>query len=117
MDVKVIQDYPTVTKSVVKDLKTGRIEITSQNHGFVVDLESLSQDEVEKTHINLNDGTLEGIRHKKKPLFSVQYHPENSPGPHDSDYLFDRFVSLMEKNAAGRQETGSASKEEAGTTS
>ncbi len=81
----------------VMDLKTKKIEITSQNHGFVVDLESLSKDEIELTHINLNDKTLEGFRHKKYPIFSVQYHPENSPGPHDSDYLFKRFHELIEK--------------------
>jgi carbamoyl-phosphate synthase small subunit len=79
----------------VKDLVTGRIEITSQNHGFCVDLESLNLDEVELTHINLNDGSLEGMRHKRLPAFSVQYHPENAPGPHDSLYLFDRFIDMM----------------------
>ena len=79
----------------VMDLKTKKIEITSQNHGFVVDLESLSKNEIELTHINLNDKTLEGIRHKKHPIFSVQYHPENSPGPHDSDYLFSRFYEMV----------------------
>ena len=79
----------------VKDLETGRIEITSQNHGFCVDLESLDPDEVELTHVNLNDGSLEGMRHKKFPAFSVQYHPENAPGPHDSLYLFDRFIAMM----------------------
>ncbi|HLD50653.1 MAG TPA: glutamine-hydrolyzing carbamoyl-phosphate synthase small subunit [bacterium] len=79
----------------VMDLKTKKIEITSQNHGFVVDLESLSKDDVELTHINLNDKTLEGLSHKKAPLFSVQYHPENSPGPHDSDYLFKRFHEMI----------------------
>ncbi len=82
----------------VKDLKTGRIEITSQNHGFVVDIDSLPKGDIMMTHINLNDKTLEGIEHKKLPVFSVQYHPENSPGPHDSDYLFDRFRELIEKN-------------------
>jgi carbamoyl-phosphate synthase small subunit len=80
----------------VKDLKTGRIEITSQNHGFCVDLDSLDPAEVELTHVNLNDGSLEGIRHKKFPAFSVQYHPENAPGPHDSLYLFDRFIAMMQ---------------------
>jgi carbamoyl-phosphate synthase small subunit len=79
----------------VKDLETGRIEITAQNHGFCVDLESLDPDEVELTHINLNDGSLEGMKHKKFPAFSVQYHPENAPGPHDSLYLFDRFIEKM----------------------
>jgi carbamoyl-phosphate synthase small subunit len=81
----------------VKDLMTEKIEITSQNHGFVVDIESLPKGEVETTHINLNDRTLEGMAHKKLPVFSVQYHPENSPGPHDSDYLFSRFFDLIEK--------------------
>ena len=79
----------------VKDLATGHIEITSQNHGFCVDLDSLDKDQVELTHVNLNDGSLEGMRHKKYPAFSVQHHPENAPGPHDSLYLFDRFIELM----------------------
>ncbi len=82
----------------VKDLSTGKVAITSQNHGFCVDMESIDDPDVELTHINLNDGTLEGIVHKRLPLFSVQYHPEASPGPHDSDYLFDRFIDLMEKH-------------------
>lgn len=81
----------------VLDLKTQRVEITAQNHGFVVDIESLPSDDVEVTHVNLNDKTLEGFRHKKYPAFSVQYHPENSPGPHDSDYLFQRFYELVEE--------------------
>jgi len=81
----------------VMDLKTKKIEITSQNHGFIVDLDSLSKDDIEATHVNLNDKTLEGLAHKKYPIFSVQYHPENSPGPHDSDYLFKRFRELIEK--------------------
>ena len=80
----------------VKNLLTGKVEITSQNHGFVVDIESLSQGDIETTHINLNDNTLEGFRHRKLPLFAVQYHPEASPGPHDSRYLFNEFVRLME---------------------
>ncbi len=78
----------------VKDLSTGKIEITAQNHGFAVDEASLPPS-VEVTHINLNDNTVEGISHKDMPAFSVQYHPENAPGPHDSEYLFDRFVKLM----------------------
>lgn len=81
----------------VLDLKTQRVEITAQNHGFVVDIDSLPADDVEVTHVNLNDKTLEGFRHKKYPAFSVQYHPENSPGPHDSDYLFQRFYELVEE--------------------
>ncbi len=76
----------------VKNLDTGVIEITSQNHGFTVDPESLDKNELDLTHWNLYDGTLEGFRHKTRPLFSVQYHPEASPGPHDSDYLFNRFL-------------------------
>ncbi len=78
----------------VKDLQTGKVEITSQNHGFCVDPESLPES-VEVTHINLNDGSLEGMRHKELPAFSVQYHPEHAPGPHDAVYLFDRFIDLM----------------------
>jgi carbamoyl-phosphate synthase small subunit len=80
----------------VKDLKTGKVEITSQNHGFCVDMESLQDQDIELSHINLNDNTLEGLVHKKIPLFSVQYHPEASPGPHDAMYLFDRFIEMME---------------------
>ena len=81
----------------VKDLTTGRVEITAQNHGYCVNLETLDQDAVELTHVNLNDNTLEGFRHRSLPLFCVQYHPENSPGPHDATYLFDRFAGLMSR--------------------
>ena len=81
----------------VKDLSTGKIEITSQNHGFCVDLDSLDPDQVELTHINLNDGSLEGMRHLHYPIFSVQHHPENAPGPHDSIYLFDHFIKSMKQ--------------------
>ena len=83
----------------VKELATGKVEITSQNHGFVVDPDSLivAGQKVEVTHINLNDQTVEGIRHLEIPAFSVQYHPEAAPGPHDAHYLFHRFVEMMEK--------------------
>jgi carbamoyl-phosphate synthase small subunit len=76
-------------------LPTGAVEITSQNHGFVVDMDSLPEGEIEITHINLNDQTLEGFRHKSLPAFSVQYHPESAPGPHDSRYLFENFINSM----------------------
>jgi carbamoyl-phosphate synthase small subunit len=84
----------------VKDLATGKVEITSQNHGFAVDPESLQAagQRVEVSHINLNDQTVEGIRHLEIPAFSVQYHPEAAPGPHDSHYLFHRFTEMMEEH-------------------
>ncbi len=81
----------------VKQLQTGKVEITAHNHNFAVDPESLQQADVELTHIDLNDNTLEGLRHRSLPLFSVQYHPEASPGPHDSHYLFKDFVKMMEE--------------------
>ena len=80
----------------VKDLTTGKVEITAQNHGFAVDIESLT-DRAEVTHLNLNDRTVEGLTVKGQPTFSVQYHPEASPGPHDAHYLFTRFTELMER--------------------
>ena len=80
----------------VKDLATGRIEITSQNHGFLVDPDTLP-DLLEVTHLSLFDGSIEGLRHRDRPAFCVQYHPESSPGPHDSRYLFDRFTALMDE--------------------
>ncbi|HSK70365.1 MAG TPA: glutamine-hydrolyzing carbamoyl-phosphate synthase small subunit [Pyrinomonadaceae bacterium] len=80
----------------IKDLETGKVEIASHNHGFAVDAKSLPA-EVEVTHINLNDETVAGIKHKRLPVFSVQYHPESAPGPHDSEYLFRRFIELMRK--------------------
>jgi carbamoyl-phosphate synthase small subunit len=82
----------------IKDLTTGRVEITAHNHGFAVDAASLPAD-VEVTHVNLNDNTVAGLRHKRLPVFSVQYHPESAPGPHDSEYLFERFIDLMENRA------------------
>jgi carbamoyl-phosphate synthase small subunit len=84
----------------VKNLLTERVEITAQNHGFVVDPDSLPARDVEITHVNLNDGTNEGMRHRSLPLFSVQYHPEASPGPHDSRYLFNQFLALMQEGSA-----------------
>jgi len=84
----------------VKDVTTGKVEITSQNHGFAVDVESL-RGLAELTHLNLNDRTVEGLTHTKEPLFSVQYHPEASPGPHDAQYLFRRFVDLMARTKTG----------------
>ena len=83
----------------VKDTATGRVEITSQNHGFAVDPASVEHAGWEPTHVNLNDRTCEGLRHREWPAFSVQYHPEASPGPHDANYLFHRFVDLMTRKA------------------
>jgi len=91
----------------VKDLTTGKVEITSQNHGFAVDMASFKADpkgqvvgdpeDIVLTHLNLYDNTCEGLMHRRLPLFSVQYHPEASPGPHDASYLFRRFVEMMER--------------------
>ena len=79
----------------VKNLLTGKVDITSQNHGYSVDIDSLKDTELELTHLSVNDKTCEGVRHKKYPVFSVQYHPEASPGPHDPNYLFDQFIDNM----------------------
>ncbi|MDU0450874.1 carbamoyl phosphate synthase small subunit [Staphylococcus chromogenes] len=79
----------------VKDLSTSKIALTSQNHGYAIDADSLKETDLEVTHIALNDGTIEGLRHKFEPAFSVQYHPEACPGPTDSNYLFDQFIELM----------------------
>jgi carbamoyl-phosphate synthase small subunit len=81
----------------VKDLRSGKVAITAQNHGFAVDPDSLPK-EIEVTHVNLNDGTVEGMRHKELPIFSVQYHPEAAPGPHDASYFFDQFAELIENS-------------------
>jgi carbamoyl-phosphate synthase small subunit len=80
----------------VKDLRSGKVAITAQNHGFAVDPESLPK-EIEVTHINLNDSTVEGMRHKELPIFSVQYHPEAAPGPHDASYFFEQFAQLIDR--------------------
>ena len=87
----------------VKNMCTGRVEITAQNHGFAVDPDSLSASEVEITHVNLNDYTNEGMQHRSLPLFSVQYHPEASPGPHDSHYLFRRFTEMMNEHGSTKR--------------
>ncbi len=85
----------------VKDVKTDKVHITVQNHGFCVDIDSLNTDQLEITHINLNDSTLEGIKHKKLPIFAVQFHPEAAPGPHDARYMFDEFVDMIKKRSQG----------------
>ena len=84
----------------IQNLDTGKVEITSQNHGFAVDTDALEQAGGQPTHINVNDQTLAGFRHKEKPIFAVQYHPEASPGPHDARYLFDCFLDMLESGQA-----------------
>ncbi len=86
----------------MKNLQTGQVEITSQNHGFCVDPGLFDRQDFVLTHVNLNDGTVEGFRMRDKPVISVQYHPEASPGPHDSHYLFEEFVSMMRTRREGR---------------
>jgi len=81
----------------VRDLETGRIEVTSQNHSYAVDMESLKGTELTATHVNILDGTVEGVKCERLRAFSVQYHPESAPGPQDSAYLFDRFIRLMDE--------------------
>jgi carbamoyl-phosphate synthase small subunit len=86
----------------VKNLATGQVEVTSQNHGFAVDRALFERPEYELTHVNLNDGTVEGFKHKELPVMSVQYHPEASPGPHDSHYLFKDFIEMMTSKRGGK---------------
>lgn len=92
----------------VKDLRSGRVYITSQNHGYAIDKDSLNSSEVEITHINLNDQTIEGIQHKYLPVFSVQYHPEAAPGPQESKYLFDQFLENIRLNCTNKGGQGYA---------
>ncbi len=87
----------------VKDLTTGKVEITAQNHGFAVDMKTLSPEQVSMTHVNLNDNTCEGMQHQKLPVFSVQYHPEAGPGPHDAHYLFKRFTDNIDQFKGGKK--------------
>ena len=89
----------------VKDLATGKVAITSQNHGFAVDPDSLPP-EIEVSHVNLNDGTVEGLRHREHPVFSVQYHPEAAPGPHDATYFFDQFSKMIDETKARTNKQG-----------
>lgn len=91
----------------VKDLRSGKVDITSQNHGYAIDKNSLVNTDLEVTHIALNDGTVEGLRHKTLPAFSVQYHPETRPGPSDSNYLFDEFMTMM-KEFKEKEQTANA---------
>ena len=82
----------------VKNILTGRVDITSQNHGYAVDIDSLKNTDLELTHIAINDRSCEGVRHKKYPVFTVQFHPEAAAGPHDTSYLFDEFIKNIDKN-------------------
>lgn len=86
----------------VKDLQTGRVEITSQNHGYAIDTNSLKSTQLELTHVGLNDNACEGFKHKVFPVFSVQFHPESCPGPQDSVHIFDRFINIIKQNLEGK---------------
>jgi carbamoyl-phosphate synthase small subunit len=88
----------------VKDLESGRTEMTSQNHGYAVDPDSLEGTRLQVTHTALNDGTVEGLKHMDVAAFTVQYHPEASPGPEDSNHLFDRFIEMMNANVKGEKQ-------------
>src|SRR5690606_25726655 len=87
----------------VKNLETGTVDITSQNHGYTVEMESIAKTRLKVTHVALNDGTIEGLKHLDYPAFTVQYHPEASPGPEDSNYLFDNFMTLIETHKKERE--------------
>ena len=91
-----------------QDRSTGKVAICAENHGYAVDADSLEAagEPVDVTHVNLNDGTVEGLAHRTRPLFSVQYHPEASPGPHDAAYLFRRFRTMVARHRAGEAVTG-----------
>ncbi len=89
----------------VREIATGRIDFTSQNHGYAVDEKSIDKNELIVTHIELNDGTVEGIKHRHHPVFSVQFHPDAAPGPHDAGHLFDQFMELMD---AGKERKANA---------
>ena len=86
----------------VKNVATGEVNFTSQNHGYAVDATSIDPDRLLITHVEINDGTVEGLRHKHYPAFSVQFHPDAAPGPHDAEQLFDDFINLVDQRKKGR---------------
>ncbi len=93
----------------MKDLETGRVYVTAQNHGYAVDADGLP-DGLEVSHINLNDNTVEGLRHRDMPIMTIQYHSEASPGPHDSEYLLDRFVVMVREQTGRKAPTANATR-------